>query len=640
MKLFNSLSLATRIVILCLIFGTLPMLVFSMIGFVALQNAVHEASRIVENESINLADKIDRNLFERYGDVQAFGLNTVITQERDRWYRTDGNPISEAMNRYVATYGIYSLTILVDPQGKVIAANSKDATGAPVNTAFLYSENFSTAPWFQACMQGRFTTSMPFSAAANTRATGTYIEDVHVDDLVRRVYPGDDGLTIGFSAPVNDASGKLIAVWTNRAMFSLVEEIVLDSYSALKEADLTKAEITILDGTGNIIVDHDPAIHGGQNIIRRDLQTVLFKLNLAEKGVEPARRAIRGETGYMPATHARKKVEQICGYSHLKGALGYPGMNWSVLVRVEQSELLAETLGARSRMAWAGGLINAVIAVLAWLIAKRFTSPIRRVSDAMAGAATEVSAASGQLRDTAQGLSEGANQQAASIEEISSSLVEMSSMTKQNSDHAAVASSLMNNTVNAVRTADASAGEMENAMADIKQASDETSKIVKTIDEIAFQTNLLALNAAVEAARAGEAGKGFSVVAEEVRNLAIRSAEAARSTSVLIEGTVERVNRGVATVSSLKTSLQDVIDSADRATGVVAEISAASSEQAQGIQQINSAVHQLETVTQQNAAAAEESASASEQLNQQADELSVSVGDILLVVNGAGKAKR
>ena len=178
-------------------------------------------------------------------------------------------------------------------------------------------------------------------------------------------------------------------------------------------------------------------------------------------------------------------------------------------------------------------------------------------------------------------------------------------------------------------------GNLTTSMEETSKASEETSKIIKTIDEIAFQTNLLALNAAVEAARAGEAGAGFTVVADEVRNLAMRAADAARNTADLIEGTVKRVKDGSELVVKTNEAFTEVAGSTGKVGELVGEISAASNEQAQGIEQVNNAVAEMDKVVQQNAANAEESASASEEMNAQAEQMKGIVKDLLALVCGS-----
>lgn len=203
-------------------------------------------------------------------------------------------------------------------------------------------------------------------------------------------------------------------------------------------------------------------------------------------------------------------------------------------------------------------------------------------------------------------------------------------MTEQNAQNANQATKLATDARKAAEEGNESMKNMATAIDKIKVSSDETAKIVKTIDEIAFQTNLLALNAAVEAARAGDAGKGFAVVAEEVRNLAQRSAEAARNTADMINKSVENANGGVQISKEVGKQLKVIVEGIVKSTNLISEIDAASKEQAQGIEQINTAVAEMNKVTQQNAANSEESASASEELNSQAEELSAMISDFTL----------
>ena len=180
---------------------------------------------------------------------------------------------------------------------------------------------------------------------------------------------------------------------------------------------------------------------------------------------------------------------------------------------------------------------------------------------------------------------------------------------------------------------------MNAAIGQIKEASDEVAKIVKTIDEIAFQTNILALNAAVEAARAGEAGMGFAVVADEVRNLAQRSAQAAKDTATLIEESIARSQEGSRKVDQVATAIATIMGSVAQVTRIVQEVRDASQQQTQGIDQVSQAIAQMEKVTQTTAATAEESAAASEELNAQAEVSMTVVRELDALVGGGGAGR-
>jgi len=260
-------------------------------------------------------------------------------------------------------------------------------------------------------------------------------------------------------------------------------------------------------------------------------------------------------------------------------------------------------------------------------------------------AVSKVANASGGISDGAQSLAEGSNEQAASVEEVSSSLEEMSSMTRQNADTSNQASVLASEARNAAGEGDASMKHMADAINKIKVSADNTAKIVRSINDIAFQTNLLSLNAAVEAARAGEAGKGFAVVSEEVRNLALRCADAAKDTAALIDQSVRNADDGVKITEDVAGTLSKIVNRTGKVGDLIAEIAAASKEQAQGIEQVNTAVAQMNQVIQKNAASAEESADAAEELSGQAVELASLVGGFKLsaqppTLADAGQQKR
>ena len=237
----------------------------------------------------------------------------------------------------------------------------------------------------------------------------------------------------------------------------------------------------------------------------------------------------------------------------------------------------------------------------------------------MDGAALVVKTAH-HVAETSHTLSTGSMRQAEALEQTADSIEKMTTMTRQNASHSATAAELMNDVDAAVRESDTSLASMVGSMQAIQASSREVSKIIKTIDEIAFQTNLLALNAAVEAARAGEAGLGFAVVADEVRTLAQRSAAAARDTAGLIEDSVTKARSGAEQVMVVTQAIGGITERVGRVRALVQGVSEASRQQAAGIEQVSKAVHEIEHVTQRTAATAEETALASENLNAQAEE--------------------
>ena len=307
---------------------------------------------------------------------------------------------------------------------------------------------------------------------------------------------------------------------------------------------------------------------------------------------------------------------------------------WSFAISIPTDKVLEEANGLMYSTIFIGAISLLALIAVVFFIARGISRPLNRIATNLGEGAGQVASASTQISSSSQSLAEGSSEQAASIEETSASLEEMSSMTKQNADNAGQADNLMIEANQVVGKANISMTELTDSMKEISKASEETSKIIKTIDEIAFQTNLLALNAAVEAARAGEAGAGFAVVADEVRNLAMRAAEAAKNTAELIEGTVKKVKDGGDLVARTNEDFSLVAETAAKVGELVGEIAAASTEQAQGIEQVNTAVTEMDKVTQQNAANAEESASASEEMNAQAEQMKAMVGELAALVEG------
>jgi methyl-accepting chemotaxis protein len=270
-------------------------------------------------------------------------------------------------------------------------------------------------------------------------------------------------------------------------------------------------------------------------------------------------------------------------------------------------------------------------------MARSISRPINKVIEGLTEGADQVASAASQVSSASQSLAQGASEQAAGLEETSASMEEMSSMTKQNAGNAQTAKAMTSEVGQVVENVNHHMEKMGEAIGQITKSSEETSKIIKTIDEIAFQTNLLALNAAVEAARAGEAGAGFAVVADEVRNLAMRASEAAKNTSHLIESTIKSIKTGNELTLATREAFQKNVEISKKISRLIDEIAAASQEQSQGIDQVSKAVAEMDKVVQQNAANAEESAAAAEEMNSQAEQMKAYTRELDTIVGGRGK---
>ena len=404
------------------------------------------------------------------------------------------------------------------------------------------------------------------------------------------------------------------------------------TFEQLRENQSYKAEIARKIAEGEIgievkIASKDDIVAKSMAQMVENLQSVVKEL----QGLTRAALAGQLDTRADSSHHQGEYGRLIGGINGLLEAIVAPIKEGAqVLEAAAGKDLTRRVEGSyQGQLAELKDNINATIEAL--------DQALSQVSEAV----EQVSSASNQISSGSQSLAQGANAQASSLEEVSSSLEEMSSMTRQNADNATQAKSLALSARDSAKKGNQAMGRMAEAIGKIKASSDQTAKIVKTIDEIAFQTNLLALNAAVEAARAGEAGKGFAVVAEEVRNLAQRSAEAAKNTANLIEESVKNAEGGVAINEEVARSLGEIVEGTNRVSDLVAEIAAAVQEQAQGIEQVNTAVSQMDQMTQQNASNSEESASAAEELNSQAEELRRMIEEFRLTrQEGGGGGRR
>jgi methyl-accepting chemotaxis protein len=356
-------------------------------------------------------------------------------------------------------------------------------------------------------------------------------------------------------------------------------------------------------------------------------KSLIFKVKINE--FDYGRKMLAEKSGTINYTFkGDQKIASFASLKELKCLLVINAAMDELLAPVQKIKLINLVLSASMVL---------IVGLVIFLLSRSTTRPIGQAVNSLLECAEQVGAASTQVAAASQQLAAGSSQQAASLEETSASLEELASMAQSNAANANQANILMTDTGRIVDQANTSMADLTESMKEISQASGETAKIIKTIDEISFQTNLLALNAAVEAARAGEAGAGFAVVADEVRNLALRAADAAKNTADLIEGTVTKVQAGTEVVDRTSQAFSQAAVSTGKAQDLVAEIAAASQEQAQGVGHINKAITEMDQVVQRNAANSEESAGASQELNSQAEIMKGLVGDLVTVVGSLGQ---
>ncbi len=582
-----NLSLNIKLVAGFLLLGLVPAMVISWYSFQASADQLQGAAgHLLEDAAVTDGDIIDRNLFERYGDVQAFAANPMAwgsVPERQRL--TDFLTVN---------YGIYDLMLIVGLDGRIMSANGVDGAGQPIDSSGLIGEQVGDEEWFQVVASGE------------TPDGGTYYTDAHYSPYTEQLY-GERLLTLPFTAPIIDQRGRLVAVWHNEASFDrVVGDVMAQRRAAFASQGLTTIETQVIRADGTIIDDADPA--------------AIDALNLVEIGLAAAVGATGqpGDSGYTVEEHQRRGVEQINGFAVTDGALGFAGYGWGVLVRQSSAEAAAPADALRRSLSFIALVAGAMIIGLGFLMARGLSGPLRRnvrvlqrVSDgdlavrfeatsedevghmavALNTALESIGGTLAQVDDSVNDLSSSAsnldtvsrdmsgvaNEAAGQATEVAAAAEEIADSSNQVSE----AMDQMSLSVQEISTSTAGAAALADQAVDVTHATKERmveldasaagiGDVVDVITSIAEQTNLLALNATIEAARVGAAGKGFAVVANEVKELASQTSGATdeiRSKVEAIQADTEGAVLAINEISGLIDAVRDATTTIASAVG-------------------------------------------------------------------------
>lgn len=605
---------------------------------------------------------ISAQFFERYGDVQAFALNPALQSAK----RED---ITEFLNKMSALYEIYDLIMVFDLDGNLVAVNDMDPYGKSIKVGSLYKKNYADEEWFKAAVKGKFTEDK------QKNITGTYVQQPSVDSLVSEVY-GEKRFGNSFTTAIRDSQGKVMGVISNRAGFRWVESEFVNVLKSMQNSGIKDVDMLMLNSQGTVLVDYDPS--GGNETLQHDFN-VIGKLNLFERNYDAAEQFKSGKAGYTFATHARKGIEQVVGYSTLAGKKFIKDLGWIIAVRSSKDGAFHSVNSMENWFYMIFTFVVIASAVLSLLFASRLAKTFIGIAKLLTQSSDTVMQMSRQIADSSQTLSQAVTEQAASLEETSASIEQMNSMVAKNSENARSSADAsaesqskatqgqhvveqMIHSMDDINLSNAQIMEQiehsNNQIAEIVNVIQEIGSKTKVINEIVFQTKLLSFNASVEAARAGEHGKGFAVVAEEVGNLATMSGNASKEISMLLEGSTHKVE-SIVTETRTKVSklvaegqvkvsagtqvarecgevLNEIVHNVSNVSQMSGEISMACQEQSQGVQEITKAMGQLDQTTQKNSQISEQSAHSSQELSRQAEALTDAIHQLVSTIQGSG----
>jgi methyl-accepting chemotaxis protein len=390
----KNISVRYKLMVLLVLIGTLPAMLVGFVFQIEEKQLRKEVSLLLQKSAYGAGDLIDRSLFERYGDVQAFGFNAAAYDAVNWKNAAPTNPLVMAMNRYTTGYAMYPLMMLVNTHGDVLATNTVGVDKKPIDTEFLYSMNFKEEAWFLNALNGTFT-------EGKNGFTGTAVGKPSQSPLVQKIY-GSDGYTIPFSAPVHDTKGELIGVWVNFFDFAILDGIIGNIYKNALRENMGNPDIMIIDADGNVLLDYEVQQVDADGKLKHDFDELLKKNFVTDPAtyIEAAGRAAKGESGVWQGYNPDSEEEAVFGYAHMNGAYDFTGLGWSVLFGVSPSDTFKTLDFVRNKMILFQGVALLISLVLGWIVGIAAVKPLDKavaVIDNVANGETDIEIA-GQNR--------------------------------------------------------------------------------------------------------------------------------------------------------------------------------------------------------------------------------------------------
>jgi len=629
------MSIKSKMLISLFLIGLTPAVIVGVLAYRSCRDGqVSESGVRLQTLAEETIDKVDRNLFERYGDVQAFAANPKALG--------DVEALRGAANHYTRLYGIYDLMLIVDRDGKILVANTEAYNGDPVDSSSLIGQSVKGEAWFEEIASGRI------------QHGTTFYSDLERNERVADTAK-TNGLCLAFAAPIVDEQGNVVRIWVNWASWDrIVGEIMVNQRKGLEEKGYQNISAQLISQQGVVLFDEQP-----ETILRTDL---------AKSGLVAAKRLVAGERGFTTEFNDNLNAPQINGFAASKGALGFPGYKWGVLVRQNAADAYRLARSLAVSMAIVIGIASVIVAAVSFMLARAICQPILNVVDVVKAAAkgeltkrvnvrsmdeigvlgtainqlcdsmqqmvrrvmdssrsltesaTRLTQTSGGLEhgaaDTtrqtatvaaaAEEMSVGAKSMAGAAEQVSSNVQTVAAAIEQMAANMTAISQNVESSSTVAQEAAALAQQSNARVNALGTAAEEIGKVIDVIQDIADQTNLLALNATIEAARAGEAGKGFAVVATEVKELAKQSAVATEGIRNKVLGIQASTGETVQSIAQISTAIQKVNEAAQSISSAVEQQNAATREISQNVSRTNSAATTMARNVAESAAACQE----------------------------------